>query len=184
VTPLQAARRRRQAGYTLIEVVIATAIGLLVMGSLTSVVMTTVQATNTATSRVEASGQIRGFQLTAYDDFALSQPPAPCGTQAAPCDVQPLVLQGSRMANQESGAASAYVVKYMWDRDKRVVTRQQVDGTGRNVASNVYAYSWYVDGTGARPTVVISMTVTVGFIYKDSYSQSQTMRFYPRVTTP
>ncbi|HEV2034881.1 MAG TPA: prepilin-type N-terminal cleavage/methylation domain-containing protein [Candidatus Dormibacteraeota bacterium] len=183
MTPTLAARRRRQAGYTLIEVVIASAIGLFVMGSLTSIVLTTVLAANTATSRVEASGQIRNFQLRAYDDFALSQAPIPpgCGSAAAsPCTFQAITLQGSRMPNQEAVAAAGYQVTYAWDPATKVVTRQ-TGGASRQTASNVTAYSWYVD-SASHPSVVISMTVTVGF-YNTSYSQSQTMRFYPRVTS-
>ena len=187
MTPVQAARRRRQAGYTLIEVVIASAIGVLVLGSLTSIVLTTVMAANTATSRVEASGQIRGFQLTAYDDFALSKPPIAigCGTSAgSPCTTQALVLQGSRMPNLATGAAAPYSATYSWDSTNMVVTRQIAGGSSRTIASNITAYSWYVDSAViTRPSVVISLTVTVGF-YNAPYSQSQTMRFYPRVTTP
>lgn len=182
-TPAQAAGRRRQAGYTLIEVVVATAIGLFVMGSLTSIVLTTVLAANTATSRVEASSQIRNFQLNAYDDFALSQAPIPpgCGvTAASPCTSEAITLQGSRMPNQEAVAAAGYTVVYAWDPASKVVNRQ-VGGASRRAASNVTAYSWYIDGAG-QPSVVISLTVTVGF-YNTSYSQSQTMRFYPRVTS-
>ena len=101
-------RLRRQAGYTLIELMIATAIGLLVMSALTSVVVTTMIGTNAATGRVETSGQIRNFELFAYDDFALSHPPAPsgCGIAANPCTTQPMVLSGFRMTNQARGQAA------------------------------------------------------------------------------
>jgi prepilin-type N-terminal cleavage/methylation domain-containing protein len=184
VTPAQAARRRQQAGYTLIELIIASAIGLMVMAALTSVVLTTMLAANTATSRVEASAQVRNFQLTAYDDFALARPPAisGCGSPASPCTTQSMVLQGSRMPNQSAGVAAPYAVTYEWDPILHQVARS-AGGASRVAATNVVAYSWYIDNSGDHPSVVVSMTVTVGF-YNTSYSESQTLRFYPRVTAP
>lgn len=176
-----AARRRRQAGFTLIEVIIASAIGLIVIGALTSVVLTTVFADNAATGRVEASAQIRNFQLMAYDDFALSRPPAPvgCGTAASPCTTQAMTLSGLRMPNQTAGVPTTFTATYAWDPAAQTVTRAV--GAGAQVAaSNVTAYSWYLVTSGAHPAVVVSMTVTVA-AYNTSYSESQTLLFYPRV---
>jgi len=179
-----AERRRRQAGYTLIELIVASAIGLMVMGALTSVVLTMTLGANIATSRVEASAQIRNFQLTAYDDFALSRPPNPpgCGTQAGPCTTQDMVLTGDRMPNQADGVAAPFTARYSWDRSDQTVTRF-VNASSRVVASSVTGYSWYVDQSGAHPVVVVGMNVTVGF-YNTSYTESQTLLFYPRVTAP
>jgi prepilin-type N-terminal cleavage/methylation domain-containing protein len=178
-----AARRRSQAGYSLIELVIASAIGLMVMGALTSVFLTMALAANTATSRVEASAQIRNFQLTAYDDFALSAPPPTtgCGTKVSPCTTQDMVLQGDRMTNQVAGAASPFTARYAWDPTQQVVTRF-VRAASRVAASGVVDYSWYVDPSGAHPVVVVNLTVTVGF-YNTSYTESQALLFYPRVTS-
>lgn len=175
-----AARRKSQAGFTLVELIIATALGLVVMGALTSVVLTTSVAGNTAIGRIEASAQVRGFQFIAYDDFALARAPAPtgcAGTLTAPCTTQDLLLHGSRVVND---AAVSYTVRYAWDSNRKTVTRE-VGGSTRVAASNVTAYSWYVDSTGANPTVVVSMTVTIPS-YNASYSESQTLRFYPRIT--
>ena len=177
-------RLRRQAGYTLIELMIATAIGLLVMSALTSVVVTTMIGTNAATGRVETSGQIRNFELFAYDDCALSHPPAPsgCGIAANPCTTQPMVLSGFRMTNQSTGQAASFTVKYSWSPATQSVTRS-IGSSSQIAAGNVTAFSWYVDATGARPVVVIAMTVTIAF-YNTSYSQSQALLFYPRITSP
>lgn len=179
-----ASRRRRQGGFTLIEVIIATAIGLLVMSALTSVVLTTVLADNAATGRVEASGQIRNFQLMAYDDFALSRAPAPggCGTAANPCTTQAMTLSGLRMPNQVAGAPSPVSVSYSWSPSAQTVTRATAAGS-QVAASSVTGYAWFVDNGGAHPVVVVSMTVTVAD-YNTTYTESQTLLFYPRVSSP
>ncbi len=177
-------RRRAQAGYTLIELIVASSIGLIVMSALTSVVLTTVLGANTATSRIEASAQIRNFQLTAYDDFALSRPPTTsgCGTKANPCTSQSMVLSGDRMPNLVGAKAAPFTATYSYDPSRRQVTRQ-VSAGSRIAASDVTAYTWYVSATGGNPVVVVSMTVTAGF-YDTQFSQSQTLLFYPRVTSP
>lgn len=177
------APRRGQAGYTLIELIVASAIGLIVMGALTSIVLTMALGANTATTRVEAGAQIRNFQLTAYDDFTLSRPPATsgCGNPANPCTTQDMVLMGSRMPNQVGGVPAPFTARYTWDPSQHVVTRY-VGAASRVVASGVDAYSWYVDSAGEHPVVVVSMTVTVGF-YNASYTESQSLLFYPRVTS-
>jgi prepilin-type N-terminal cleavage/methylation domain-containing protein len=184
MTPAQAARRRRQAGFTLIELLIASVLGLMVLSALTSVVLTTSVATNTAYGRIEASSQVRTFQLTAYDDFAMATAPAPsgCGTQAMPCTTQEMVLRGLRVPNLANGVAAPYVVRYSWDSTADVVTRYSItDGSSRVAANHVTVYSWYIDRSGSRPSVVISLTVTIPS-YNASYSQSQTFRFSPQVT--
>jgi prepilin-type N-terminal cleavage/methylation domain-containing protein len=184
MTPTQAARRRRQAGFTLIELVIASALGLLVLSALTSVVLTTSIATNTAFGRIQASAQVRSFQFTAYDDFAMAKAPAPsgCGTPNTPCTTQEMVLRGLRVPNQVNGVAAPYVVRYSWDSTAHVVTRY-LDTSSRVAADHVTAYSWYIDSSGSRPSVVVSLTVTIPS-YNASYSQSQTFRFSPQVTAP
>ena len=177
-----AARRKRQAGFTLIELIIATALGLLVLGALTSVVVTTMMADNTASGRIEASSQVRNFQYTAYDDFALARPPAPagCGTPTTRCTTQDLVLTGTHPPNPSDGLPVSYTVRYAWDPSRQVVTRY-AGTTSRVAASNVTGYSWYVDRSGLYPTVVVSITVTIPS-YNATYSDSQTLRFYPRIT--
>jgi prepilin-type N-terminal cleavage/methylation domain-containing protein len=177
------ARRRSQGGFTLIELLVASTIGLLVIGALTSVVLTSTMAANTATSRVEASAQIRNFQFTAYDDFALSRPPVPsgCGTKLNPCTTQTMVLMGQRMPNQIGGVASAFTARYTWDPSQRKVTRFVGSGS-RVAASDATGFSWYVDSSGEHPVVVVRLTVTVS-VYSAPFSESQTLLFYPRVTS-
>ena len=178
-----AAGRRRQAGHTLIELIVASAIGLMVMGAMTSIVLTMALGANTATSRIEASAQIRNFQLTAHDDFVLSRPPVPtgCGTPANPCTTQDMILSGSRMPNS-GGLALPFTARYAWDSTQQLV-RRFVGGTSRVVASSVTNYSWYLDRSGDHPSVVVSMDVRVGF-YNTTYTETQTLLFYPRVTSP
>jgi prepilin-type N-terminal cleavage/methylation domain-containing protein len=174
--------RRSQAGYTLVEVLVATAIGAIVMGAVTSIVVTTVISTNVATSRVDATTQVRDFQLNAYDDVARSALPGAsgCGSQANPCTTQPMVLTGSRIPNQLAGSPSPYTVTYTWDPSQHLVVRQVSAGPSRPVATGVTSYAWYIDSSAGHPTVVVNLTVTVS-TYNASYSESQSFRFYPRV---
>ncbi len=180
-------RKRGQAGYTLVELIIATAMGAIVLGAVTSIVLTTAVATNVATSRVDASNQVRTFQVTAYDDIALSSVPSPagCGAPSQPCTTQAMVLAGLRLSNAtpgvpSSGVPTAYSVTYTWNSTTGVVVRQVAGGPSRTVATNVTSYSWYVDRSGAYPAVVVNLTVTFNS-YNSLHSQSQSLRFYPRV---
>jgi prepilin-type N-terminal cleavage/methylation domain-containing protein len=173
---------RSQGGYTLVELIVASAIGLMVMTGLTSVVLTSWRASTTATSRIEASGQIRNFQFEAYDDFALSNLPNPIGcfaTFASPCKT-PIVLQGSQASNDTAPAISPYTVTYTWNSGGQLLERQTQLDTNPPVtfraATGVTAFWWYLDGSGSHQTVVVTISVTV-----QSYTQTQALRFYPRV---
>jgi len=150
-----------QGGYTLVEVIIAMAIGALLMGAVSSVVYTAWQAASVASSRVEASSQIRSFESFAYDDFATSTVPitGECGTSASPCHTEPIVLSGET---------------YTWNGSSFV--DRHAGSVSIHAATDVTAFSWYVD---ANSTVVVSLTVQV-----QAYSESQTFRFYPRINNP
>ena len=87
------------------------------------------------------------------------------------------------MPNTNAGTATPYAVTYTWHDNDSNLVRQVAGLSSRVVASNVSAFSWYVDSSGAHPTVVIDMTVTVKS-FSTTYSESQTLRFYPRVTMP
>jgi prepilin-type N-terminal cleavage/methylation domain-containing protein len=171
---------RGQGGYTLVEVIIASAIGAILMGGLTSVIMTSVRAGNVASSRIETSSQIRSFQFFAYDDFARSSVPSPsgCGTVDDPCTTEPIELSGQQVQvpnNTITPVPAPYDVSYTWD-GASFLDRQSNASPAVHAAVDVTQFSWYVDGTAPNQTVVVSMTVTVR-----SYSESQTLRFYPRV---
>jgi prepilin-type N-terminal cleavage/methylation domain-containing protein len=162
-----------QGGYTLVELIVASAIGLLVMTGLTSVVLTTWRAGTTATSRIEASSQIRNFQFEAYDDFALSGVPAI--TSCASNDPPPctIVLSGLQASNSTAPVPAPYRVTYTWDGAN---LDREIGSSSNHAATNVTAFSAYVAGTAPYQTVVVTLTVTV-----QSYAETQTLRFYPRV---
>ena len=163
---------RSQSGYTLVEVVITCAIGAVLMSALTSVVLTSYRAAAIATSRIEASGQIRNFQFGAYDDFARSGVPS---SSCAPPKVC-IVLTGTQMSNSTTPTPISYVVTYTWDGVAILDRQVQADLVvlpSRHVATSVTAFSWNVDAP--TNTVVVNLTVTVL-----TYSESQSFRFYPR----
>jgi prepilin-type N-terminal cleavage/methylation domain-containing protein len=171
---------RGQGGYTLIELLIASAIAVIVMTGLTSVVLTSWRAVTTATSRVEASSQVRSFEFYARDDFALSSVPIPsgcAGTAVSPCTTQPIVLQGLQASNAASPSASQVHVTYTWDAGTGVLDRQEGAGPSAHAATDVSAFSWYIDGTAPYQTVVTTISITV-----QSYTETQTLRFHPYVS--
>lgn len=167
---------RRQAGYTLVEVIITVAIGSILMAALSSVVFTAMQAAAVATGRVEASAQIRHFESFAYDDFARSGSPNVNCPQSSPCTTQPIVLTGTLASNAIQPIANPnYQVSYTWDPNNQWLDRQAGPNPSMHAATSVSSFSWYIDTTAAYPTVVVNLTVTV-----HAYSNSQTFRFYPR----
>ncbi len=175
---------RDQRGFTLIEVMVSSIIGLIVMTALTSVVFTSWRGWQVATGRVEASSQVRSFEFFAYDDFAQSAPPAPggCGTsQATACTTQPIVLVGTRAVNAPNPAVNFnYQVQYLWD-GKSFLDRI-ANGSRVHAATEVTGFSWYVvpqppvPGHPQRDTVVVTLTVT-----EQGYAETQTLQFYPRI---
>jgi prepilin-type N-terminal cleavage/methylation domain-containing protein len=166
---------RSQGGYTLVEVVIACALGAVLMTALTSVTLTSFRAGNIATSRIEASGQIRNFEFYAYDDFAGSAIPDP-STCAAPPNPCSIVLSGKRVSNSITPAPAPYSVTYRWSGTPGTPLDRTFAGNSKHLATTVTAFSWSVDGTGPYRTVVVNLTVKV-----QDYSESQTWRFFPRV---
>lgn len=162
---------RSQSGYTLVEVIIASALGAIVMGALSSVILTSVRAVDTASSRVQASSQIRSFLYFAYDDFAQSGVPIAC---TPPSSGSCLQLNGLHASNSAQPVVSPRTVTYIWD-GADFLDRQVDGGESQHVASGVTAFSWSLSGAPSRQTCVIQITVTVG-----SYAESQTLQFYPQ----
>ena len=166
-----------QGGYTLIEVMISAAIGAVLLGALVSVILTATRSVGVATSRIEASSQIRSFQSFAYDDFARSDASklSSACTPSSPCTTQPITLDGTQVSNSTVPVATPnFQITYTWDQNNQLVERQVVgSGASFDAASNVTSFQWYVD---ANTTVVVSLTVKVG-----TYSESQNFRFWPRV---
>lgn len=175
---------RSQGGYTLLEVIIASAIGAILMAALTSVILTSVGAANIATSRIEASSQIRNFEFFAYDDFARSPLPDPNGCVGTPPTQCTIVLGGVQASNSATPATAAYPVSYSWDATSGFLDRLVGNNPAVHAATNVNAFSYSLDAQ--TRTVVVSLTVKVcttgawpGCV--QAYSESQTFRFYPRV---
>ena len=176
-----------QAGFTLVELIIATAIGLVVMTGLTSIMFTAYRADRQATSRVEAAGQIRTFEQSAFKDFTLSsvpQTPPTCGTKATPCTQDPIQLSGCSITSNDGGAThvwQSHKVTYTWNNTTQVVTRNVGAGVTFPAASDVTAFSWYLEGTSPNQSVVVTIAVTVNWAQSSPYTQSQAFRFYPQV---
>ncbi len=159
--------RSGQGGFTLIELIITVALGALLMGAMISVFLTSMRAAGDATSRIEASGQIRNFEYFAYEDFtgsAVSDFDPSC---TAPCTTQ-VALHEVKFDNP----AQTYTVTYGWDQSRQVLDRTVDTAPPLHAAINVTGYQWYVDASG---TVVVTLTITVG-----TYTDSQTFRFHPR----
>ena len=165
---------KSQGGFTLVEVIVTLAIMGIVMVGLTSVIYTSVRVSDISSSRVEASGQIRNFQFVAYDDFARSQlQGGGACTPSTPCTTQPIVLVGTQVSNSTQPVPSQVQVTYAWDGSAFV--NRQSSSASVHAATDVSAFSWYVDQSTGFPTVVVNLTVTI-----KGYSESQTLRYYPR----
>lgn len=162
---------KSQSGYTLVEVIVASAIGAVLMAGLSSVILTSVRAVDSASSRVQASSQIRSFVYFAYDDFDQSGVPQAC---TPPPSGSCLELSGLHASNSPTPVISNRTVTYIWD-GSDFLDRQVDNDPPQHVASGVTAFSWSVTGGASRQTCVIQITVTVG-----SYAESQTLQFYPQ----
>lgn len=165
-----------QAGFTLVELIIALALSVVVATALVQIVLTSARASNTAIGRIEASSQIRSFESRAYDDFARSSMPpvGACGTDSSnQCHTAPIVLHGYQASNAASPSISSVQVTYVWDGS--AFLDRQTGSASTHLGTSVTGFSWYEDS--ATNTVVIEITITVL-----SYSESQAFQFYPRLS--
>ena len=162
----QRAHLQGQGGYTLVELIVTTTIAALVMAALVSVFLTTTRATIDATSRVEASSQVRNFEIFAYDDFTGSG----AGDFNAGCRVSSPCQ--SLITLNETHADQNYTVSYSWDQTNQTLDRSVGGNPPLHAATNVQDFRWYVD---TNQSVVLTLKITVG-----TYTESQTFRFYPR----
>ena len=162
-----------QGGYTLVELIVASAVGVLVMTGLTSVIMTASRSGTVATSRVEASAQVRNFVFDANADFALSQ--TPVINSCSPGDPPPctITLTGLQASDSQPPLQTSYTVTYRWDGSN---VDRQIGSTTVHAATNVSAFSAVLTGAAPHQTVLVTLTVTV-----QSYSETQALRFYPQV---
>ena len=141
------------------------------MAGLSSVILTSARAVDTASSRVQASSQIRSFVYFAYDDFDQSGVPEAC---TPPPSGTCLELRGLHASNSPTPVISNRTVTYVWD-GSDFLDRQVDSGPRQHVASGVTAFSWSVAGGASRQSCLVQITVTVG-----SYSESQTLQFFPQ----
>ena len=112
--------------------------------------------------------------MTGVQTCALPIYPVGCGDQLSnPCHTTPIVLSGIQVSNSVNPAPSPFTVTYSWDGSANLDRRVGTNVT--HLATSVTAFSWYVDSP--TRTVVVQMTVDVL-----SYSESQTLRFHPRVS--
>lgn len=181
--------RRSQAGFTLVEMMIASAMGAIVMGALSSVVWLATSSNASVDPRLQASGQVRNLQ-TALNADLTSARPAPLAdsgcTQSVPCTTFPIQVRGP-IVPARTGLAQpdpvAHYVTYCYIPAGSVVERfagtltacPGAAGSGQAVARRLSSFSWYYTGT----SVVVSVSATVG-----SYSTGQVLLFNPGDNLP
>jgi len=174
-----------QGGYTLPEVILAAGLATFIAAALTSVVFVASSANTTWNPRLQASGQIRGFQQSFTDDVAMAGMPsfasAPCpGVSPAPAPSAPIVLRGVTFNPSPSPTLAPIQAAYWYDRTNKVVVRCSGGNGPAVVARYVTAFQPILDRTGN--TIII--TITAQDAGSGQYSQTQTMRFYPRRDSP
>jgi prepilin-type N-terminal cleavage/methylation domain-containing protein len=164
-------RDQPQAGYTLVEILLAMGISTLLMAGLGLVIYTLFKANNTSDSRLQASSQIRTFQLAFHDDVAHNAGTIVC---ANPCTT--LTLSGSRY-NQGATGPCSLTVTYAYPSPSPLLISRSVGGKTTQVARNVKAFAATV---GADNSVTVTLTVQDP---TGSFTETQVLYFDPRPST-
>jgi prepilin-type N-terminal cleavage/methylation domain-containing protein len=167
---------RSQAGYTLVEMILALGIGTMLIAGTALLLWTMFTANHTSDVRLQASAQIRNFQLAFHDDVVLNNRPVSITGNCTPPGPCTISLSGSRF-NQGASGPGAFSVTYSYS--SGTVTRQVSGAGATEVAKNVARFC---------PGVSAGNVVTVNLTAQDSlgaYSETQTLKFDPRpVSSP
>jgi hypothetical protein len=160
----------------MVEFILAAGISALLAAAMVQVLFTVYGANHTSDSRLQASAQIRNFQLAFHDDLVLAASLTAC---ANPCTT--LTISGNRL-NQNATSPCAFSVTYTFTAPSGTnpyvpgkVTRT-VSGRSIDVARNVPSLTFYV---------ATDNTVTGNITVQDSsrsYSETQSLLFHPRPT--
>jgi type II secretory pathway pseudopilin PulG len=189
------ARRRAQGGYTLVELIIASGLAAVVLAALTSVIFVVNQANRTWSPRLQATGEMRRFEHSFYDDAASGSTPTTSAT-VNPCLVPgsaptpPIVVRG---LTYSGNTAQPYSAVYCFDPIRKTVKRF-VGATSTLIARNVTVFSWSLHpgdndtipctDPSVTPCVIVIDITTTDYNSPPFYTTTQRLRFYPRRNTP
>jgi len=161
--------RKRQSGFTLVELLVASSLGVIVMGSLVSVLWVTFRANDTWDPQLQSSAEVRNFQLAFYQDAAQADDSAALGSNLAgclnpapnaACTKQPINISYSLYSS--STVSAPEFVTYCWtgstdQKVLRIASDTSVGPTGGTqttcsggagwtvVARSVSSWTWYYD---------------------------------------
>jgi hypothetical protein len=82
------------------------------------------------------------------------------------------------MTNSATPSLQSRTIAYAWNKGTQSIDRNVNAAPVNSVASGVTKFAWYIDGVAPSQSVVVTMTVTI-----TTYSQTQTLRFHPRVVS-
>jgi type II secretory pathway pseudopilin PulG len=180
------ARKSAQRGYTLVELIIASGLAAFVLTALTSVIFVSTQANKTWSPRLQATGELRHFQQSFYEDMALGSVPSisvstnPC-LVPVPAATPPITIDG-QLYKGSPPVAQSYQAVYCYSPTSRTVQRY-IGGVPTVVARNVTKFAWRIDLADGSPVVVIDITTTDNSV-PSQYSTTQQLRYYPRRNAP